>query len=134
MTALGAVDRWRTDAAGFIEAVLHDPETGEPFKLTKAERRFLLHAFKLTSDGRLRYPELVFSAPKKSGKTTLAAMLQLYVVLVLGGRFAEGICVANDLEQALVLARLSADQAYTGKQVTGSRFRSFDDSAPHGGV
>ncbi len=100
MSALDNVARWQTDPAGFIEAVLVDPETGEPFVLTRAERRFLRHAFKLTRDGRLRYPELVFSGPKKSGKTTFAAMIQIYVVLVLGGRYAEGTCVANDFEQA----------------------------------
>jgi phage terminase large subunit-like protein len=43
---------------------------------------------------------LIFSAPKKSGKTGFAAMVALYVVCVLGGKFAEGIIVANDLEQA----------------------------------
>src|SRR5207237_5335659 len=65
-----------------------------------AQERFLREALTLTSDGRLRYPELVFGAPKKSGKTALAAFVLLYVILVLGGRYAEGYCVANDFEQA----------------------------------
>ena len=94
------VQRWRGSAARFIEDVLRDPETGEPFRLTGAERRFLNRAFARTTDGRLKYPELLFSAPKKSGKTALGAMILLYVVLVLGGKFAEGYAVANDLEQA----------------------------------
>ena len=51
-------------------------------------------------DGRLPYPELVFGAIKKSGKTATAAMALIYVVMVLGGPFAEGYCVANDFEQA----------------------------------
>jgi hypothetical protein len=42
----------------------------------------------------------VFGAPKKSGKTGYAAILLLMIIIVLGGRFAEGVCVANDLEQA----------------------------------
>jgi phage terminase large subunit-like protein len=54
----------------------------------------------LTAEGALPFPELVFSALKKSGKTTLAAVIVLYVVRVLGGRFAEGYCVANDFDQA----------------------------------
>lgn len=82
------VARWR-DPAVFIREALINPETGAPFVLTGAERRFLLHAFELTSDGRAKYPELIFSAPKKSGKTALGAMCLLYVVVVLGGRFAE---------------------------------------------
>jgi phage terminase large subunit-like protein len=87
-------------AAVFIAKTLIDPETDRRFVLTAAERTFLDHAFSLTGDGRLKYPELVFSAPKKSGKTAFAAMLLLYVVRVLGGRFAEGIVAANSQEQA----------------------------------
>jgi phage terminase large subunit-like protein len=93
------IKRWRSDPVAFIETLI-DPETDAPFVLNDAQRSFVRRAFQLTPDGRLRYPELVFSAPKKSGKTGLAAMLVIYVVIVLGGRFAEGFCVANDLEQA----------------------------------
>jgi phage terminase large subunit-like protein len=88
------------DFVTFVETTLVNWETGEPFTLTAAERRFARRAFQLTPDGRLKYPELVFSAPMKSGKTTFAAMVVLYMVLVLGGRFAEGICCANDHEQS----------------------------------
>jgi phage terminase large subunit-like protein len=96
------------DAATFIEQTLVNPETDELFELTDAERLFLAHAFELTPDGRLRRPELVWSAPKKSGKTAFAAMLLLYVVRVLGGRFAEGYCCANDHEQSLGRVFLAA--------------------------
>jgi phage terminase large subunit-like protein len=94
------IGRWRADPCTFIEEVLVDPETGQNFVLSPAQRRFLRRAFQLTPDGRLLYPELVFSSPKKSGKTATAAMVVIYVILVLGGRFAEGYCIANDLEQA----------------------------------
>jgi hypothetical protein len=88
------------DPVAFIETTLVNPETGHPFELTGAERLFLRHAFELTPDGRLRYPELVFSAPKKSGKTTLAALMLIYVVRVLAGRYAEAYCAANDFDQS----------------------------------
>jgi phage terminase large subunit-like protein len=88
------------DPVGFIETTLIDPETGRPFLLTEAERVFLHHAFQLNPAGRLRYPELIFAGPKKSGKTAFAAMCQLYVVVALGGRFAEGYCAANDFDQS----------------------------------
>jgi hypothetical protein len=39
-------------------------------------------------------------APKKSGKTGFAALYMLTMVLLFGGRFAEGYALANDLEQA----------------------------------
>jgi phage terminase large subunit-like protein len=98
--ALNMLARWRTNPISFIETVLIDPETGKPFVLSDAERDFLQHAFTLNDNGRLRYPELVFGAIKKSGKTTLAAIIMLTMVLLYGGRFAEGYCVANDFEQA----------------------------------
>jgi len=69
-----ALARWRSDPAAFITEVMVDPETGKPFVLLDAERAFLEHAFKIGSDGRLVFPEQVFSAPKKSAKTGFAAM------------------------------------------------------------
>lgn len=87
------------DPVAFCEHLVN-PETGRPFVLTEAELLFLRHAFALTPDGRLRFPELIWSAPKKSGKTAFAAMLVLYIVRVLGGRFAEAYCAANDYDQA----------------------------------
>jgi phage terminase large subunit-like protein len=103
--AIGAVDasaleRWRANPIEFIETCLIDPEIGAPFVLSEAERQFLALAFTFDDNGRLKYPELVFGAIKKSGKTTLAALIMLTMVLLFGGRFAEGFCVANDLEQA----------------------------------
>src|SRR5262245_57940760 len=95
-----ALTRWRADPAAFIERHLIDPETGKPFKLLPAERAFLRHALATDRDGRLRYPELIYGAPKKSGKTGFAAILTLAILLLYGGRFAEGYAAANDLEQA----------------------------------
>ena len=85
-------------AIEFIEALCIDPETDRPFVLNDAERAFLQHAFTLKPDGRPLYPELVYSAPKKSGKTAFAALMLIYIVRVLGGRYAEAWCAANDLE------------------------------------
>jgi hypothetical protein len=81
---------WRADPAAFIENVLVNPETGEPFALLPAERAFLRHAFRRRA-GRLLYPEQVFGAPKKSGKTGFAALHMLTTVLLYGGRFARGL-------------------------------------------
>ena len=54
----------------------------------------------IAPDERLPYSELVYSAPKRSGKTALAAMIVLYVIIVLGGPYAEAYCLANDFDQA----------------------------------
>lgn len=90
---------WRNPIA-FIRDFLRDPETGRPFVLYAAEELFLRLALTLTPDGRLPFVELLFSAIKKSGKTTLAAMAVLYVVLVIGGAYAEAYILSNDFEQA----------------------------------
>ena len=94
------LERWRGDPVSFIEEILRDPETGEPIRLYRAQKRFIRKALKLTKDDRLRYPELIFSGPKKCGKTTLAAMIVLYVIVILSGPNAEAFVLANDFEQA----------------------------------
>jgi hypothetical protein len=92
--------RWQRDPCDFVEEVLHDPETGKPFRLLDAERAFLDRAYQLDVDGRLLYPEQVYGAPKKTGKTGFAGIHTLTTVLLFGGKYAEGYCIANDLEQA----------------------------------
>jgi hypothetical protein len=92
--------RWKRNPVAFITEVLRDPETGKPFVLYEAQERFLRKALTLTAEGKLPFPELLYSCPKKSGKTATAAMAVIYVVVVLGGPYAEGIVCANDLEQA----------------------------------
>src|SRR5258705_13263574 len=94
------IDRWRSDPILFIESVLHDPETGKPFQVLPAEKQFLAYAFKLDDNGRLLFPELVFSAPKKSGKTGFAALITLTMLLLFGGHYGEAYSLANDYEQA----------------------------------
>lgn len=91
---------WRNHPLAFMRDCLRDPESGAPFALYPEEAAFVRRAFTPTSDGRLPYRELLFSAPKKSGKTTLAAMCVLYVIVCLGGGYAEALCAANDFEQA----------------------------------
>jgi hypothetical protein len=95
--------KWKSDPVLFIRQVLRDPEAGKPFELYPAQARFLREALTPTADGRLPFPECIFSGPKKSGKTATAAMAVLYVVICLGGRYAEGYCVA------MTLTRLRAE-------------------------
>ena len=92
--------RWRKNPAKFIEQCMVNPETGKKFVLLPAEREFLKHAFRIDKKGRLVFPEQIYSAPKKSGKTAFSAMMILTTTLLFGGPFAEGYAIANDLEQA----------------------------------
>jgi phage terminase large subunit-like protein len=92
--------RWLRDPAAFCAECLVNPETGKSFELYPIQRRFLKEALTLTPQGTLPYSEIVFSCPKKSGKSATTAMAMLYAIVVIGGPFAEGFCVANDFEQA----------------------------------
>jgi phage terminase large subunit-like protein len=95
-----AIARWKHDPIAFIREVLVNPETGQSFELYPEQERFFREALTLAPDGRLPYAELLFSGPKKAGKTAGAAMAMLYVIVCIGGPYAEGYCVANDFEQA----------------------------------
>lgn len=95
-----ALARWRREPCTFISEVMCDPEDGLPFQLLPAERTFLEHAFRTDANGRLIYPEQLFAAPKKSGKTAFAALHVLTTTLIFGGAYAEALCAANDMEQA----------------------------------
>ena len=70
---------WRRDPIKFIEQAIINPETGAPFVLYRAQVEFLRKALTLR-DGSLPFPELLYSCPKKSGKTATAAMAMIYVV------------------------------------------------------
>src|SRR6516225_11302762 len=99
MPTTDKVLRLKRDPVAFISEVLIDPETKKPFKLYPAQVRFLGEGLTV-KNGRLPYVELLFSGPKKSGKTTFAATTMLYVIVGIGGPYAEGYCLANDYEQA----------------------------------
>jgi hypothetical protein len=94
------LDRYRSDPAAFIEENLVSPYDGQPYRLIAAERTFLCYAFQLDDDGRLKYPLLLYSAIKKSRKTEFSALFILTLIILFGGRFAEGNVLANDEEQA----------------------------------
>ena len=93
------LQKWRRDPVEFMQACIN-PETDTPFVLYEEQRTFARKALTVTAEGTLPYPELLFSAPKKSGKTAFGALVALYIITVLGGKYAEGYCLANDEEQA----------------------------------
>jgi hypothetical protein len=77
-----ALARWRREPVSFIAEIMRDPETSRPFVLLDAERAFLQHAYQTDESGRLVFPEQLYGAPKKSGKTGFAAMHLLTTTLV----------------------------------------------------
>ena len=95
-----SLKRYRADPIAFVEECLINPESGKPFVLVDAQRTFLQEALRLRKDGWLRYQDLIFSAPKKSGKTAFAAIFLITIVVLFGPRYGEFFCAANDQEQA----------------------------------
>ena len=72
-------------------------ETGKPLKLVEHQERILSHCFTPRSDGTLPYTTIVYSAPKKSGKTEIGGAITYASCRLYGG---DAISVANDEEQA----------------------------------
>ncbi len=97
--AAAALEQARDPIAWFA-ANLIDPDTERPFVFYPEQERFLREALTPTPTWGLPYSEVVFSAPKKSGKTRLAAMALLYVVVAVSGASAEAYIASNSREQA----------------------------------
>jgi len=91
---------WRAHPIEWIETHLYNPETMRPFELLPAERQFLEHAFKIGDNGKLLFNEWVYSCPKKSGKTTFEAIIELTMTLLFGGAYPESYILANSHEQS----------------------------------
>lgn len=101
MSKRNQLARYRADPALFVEEVLIDPEWGTPFVLLEAERQFLRHAFTIGENGRLLYSEMMYACPKKSGKTTFAAIFVITILVLFGDAYPEAICAANDYDQSV---------------------------------
>ena len=91
--------RLARDPAAWIDANITTSELGKPFKLAPYQRAVLAKMFQFDEDGKLWIDEATWSEPKKSGKTTLAAILALWWADTQEAP-NELLCIANDLEQA----------------------------------
>ena len=94
---------WAISIVGFYLA-----STKRPIVLTQHQIDLLRHLFTLDKNGRFRYQNILWSAPKKSGKTTIAALITLWFALFIDPPNEIFIC-ANDLEQSI--ARVFRDVA-----------------------
>ncbi len=96
----------------FIRRVIKESELGKPFKLMPFQEEILNLAFAFDEDGRLPYDTVIYSCPKKSGKTTINAALTLYWALTQEPP-NELILAANDLEQSKARAFASCEKLIT---------------------
>ncbi len=84
----------------FIKKLIRNSELGKPFRLFPFQEEILNLAFAFDENGRLPYDTVIYSCPKKSGKTTLNAALTLWWAITQEAP-NELLVVANDLEQSL---------------------------------
>ncbi|HHU87399.1 MAG TPA: hypothetical protein GXZ25_11485 [Peptococcaceae bacterium] len=74
-------------------------DTGRPIKLMPHQKKILRLAFTPGPDGRLPCETIIYSCVKKSGKTTIAALVTEWFALT-QGPYNEIYMLANDQEQA----------------------------------
>jgi len=87
------------DPVGFIESQFIVPETGQPLRLLDWQKRILRHLFAPDDQGHYPYSDIVWSLPKKGGKTTIGAAVGLWAAFT-WERNNEVYFLANDQEQA----------------------------------
>lgn len=83
----------------FIEEFCLNNER-QPVKLFPFQREFLERAFTPDASGKLPYDQVVFSIPKKSGKTWLSAAISVWYAFCMSETYDEIYVVANSLEHA----------------------------------
>ena len=99
------IDAYRSDIVTFAEAEFVIAPRAEPIVLEEHQKRILRAIFSPP------YPrEVLYSGPKKSGKTTIGAVIVLYVALFFAAEGSEIIICANDEEQSK--SRVFADVRY----------------------
>lgn len=79
MSELIDIINWAESRHGFYLV-----DTKKPIILASHQRDILRHVFTPGEDGRFPYETVLFSAPKKSGKTTVAALVAEWFALFRG--------------------------------------------------
>lgn len=74
-------------------------ETAQPIQLSTHQKAVLRYVLQRNPDGRFKFKTIIWSEPKKGGKTTIAGGLTRWAAET-WGRFGEIYCVGNDAEQA----------------------------------
>ncbi len=94
-----AAQRARDDIVSWAERYFYIAEPLGPIQLAPHQRALLRLIEARLPNGRHQYSTAVYATPKKSGKTTTAAVVARYRA-EFGGPRQEIVCAANDLEQA----------------------------------
>jgi hypothetical protein len=104
------VDAYRSDIVAFAEAEFVIAPNARPITLEEHQQKILRVIFTAPHP-----QEVLYSAPKKSGKTTIAALISLYVALFFAAEGSE-IIICAERRRAEPLARLRGRQVRRGAQ------------------
>ena len=80
-----------------MEAEYYLKQDAAPLQLVDHQRRILNHVFTPDKKGRLPYRTIVYSCPKKSGKTEIGGAVTYAFARIFGG---DCYSIANDMDQA----------------------------------
>ena len=98
-TVQNAIDAYKADIVAFAEAEYILPDTGKPIVLLEHQKRILRDVFTRGADGRFPYTNIIYSCPKKSGKTEIGGLVAEWFALT-EGPYNEVYTPANDEEQS----------------------------------
>lgn len=87
------------DIVDWAEQNYYIKETGQPIKLMPHQKAVLRYIFKRDAGGDFPFQTVIWSQPKKSGKTTLSGIPGRWAAET-WGRFQNIFCIGNDLNQA----------------------------------
>jgi phage terminase large subunit-like protein len=91
--------RNQTDIVKWAEENFYIKETSQPIKFYPHQKAVLRYMFKRDSQGKFRFQTVIYSTPKKSGKTVTAGVAVRWAAET-WGKYNEIYCIGNDLEQA----------------------------------
>ena len=90
--------RYADDVVAFATEQFILPDTGRPIVLAPHQEAILRHCLTPDATGAFPYTTMLYSCPKKSGKSTLSALVGLWAAL--REPRAEVYVLANDLDQS----------------------------------
>lgn len=93
------IRRQAEDVVYWAEEHFYISETQQPIVLLPHQKAILNYVFRRDAEGRFPYHTVVYSTPKKSGKTTIGGLVARWAAET-WDRFGEVLCVGNDAEQA----------------------------------
>ncbi len=87
------------DFPTWAEANFRIEETEEPIVLARHQKAVLRYLLQRDPDGAFKFKTIIYSEPKKGGKTTISGAVIRWAAET-WGKFGEIYCVGNDAEQA----------------------------------